>query len=259
VSRFEESMRGVTLAIRFVLVVAANSSLAQADTAPAVSGLAVVALAGAADAAWPLAREIYSSASLRPSSIDEPHARVLCGEAAPSGAPIELRDLAETVAAVHGDDPPSRALLGDVARRFSVRAVVVVRVDAGHPAARVFMADASVFDAATYAPDATASVSWSGAVQSLTRTFASEATPRETMGAPGVVHAPSLTTHGPTSSVDRSSRQGTDSSPPRRREFYESGWFWGALAAAAFVGGAVFLATRDSGASVIHLHLEVPH
>lgn len=42
------------------------------------------------------------------------------------------------------------------------------------------------------------------------------------------------------------------------REFYESGWFWAAVGAAAFVGGVVFLATRDNNPSTIHLHVEVP-
>jgi hypothetical protein len=253
----------MTLAIGLVLVVAARSSSARADAPPAVRGLAVVALAGAADVAWPLASEIYASKALRPVSLDEPHARVLCGEAAPNGAPPELRDLAETVAALHGDDAPSRALLGDIARRFSVRGVVVVRVDAGHPAARAFMADAGAFDAATYAPDDSARLSWSAAVRSLGRTFASNATGGETANVSvGARAAPPLATQerpGATSSLGRGPRQGTDIGPRARREFYESGWFWGALGAAAFAGGAVFLATRDSSASAIHLHLEVPH
>jgi hypothetical protein len=245
-------MRGVTLAISLVLFVAAYSSLAGADTASGVRGLAVVALTGTADAAWPLAREIYASLLLRPTTMDEPHARVLCGEAAAGGAPLELRDLADTVAALHGDNAPSRALLVDIARRFSVRAVVVVDLDGGHPAARVFMAEIAAFDAATYRPDETDGFSWSGTVRSLTRTFASEASPSEGVNG-SVVHAPPMATvelgHG---------RQGTDKGAPRRRQFYESGWFWGALGAAAFAGATVFLATRDSSPSVIHLHVEVP-
>ena len=36
--------------------------------------------------------------------------------------------------------------------------------------------------------------------------------------------------------------------PPKSKAFYESGWFWGALGAAAFAGGAIFFATRDNGA-----------
>ena len=47
--------------------------------------------------------------------------------------------------------------------------------------------------------------------------------------------------------------------PPHRKAFYESGWFWGAVGAAAFAGGAIFFATRDNGESTIHLQMEVPH
>jgi hypothetical protein len=271
----EANMRRLALAIGFALVVAARSSPARATPpawpaplpasasvsapapapapaaatslppapAPAPVGLAVVALAGATDAAWPLAREVYAAPSLRPTSMDEPRARTLCGEAVASDAPQEVRDLADTVAALRGDDAPSRTLLGDIARRFSVRAVLVVRIDGGHPTAHAFLADTGSFDAAIYAPDDAPSSSWSAATRSLVRAFGSEGPPV----APRV--------------LGLASREGraVDAAPPHHRQFYESGWFWGALGAAAFAGGAVFLATRDSSASAIHLHLEVPH
>jgi hypothetical protein len=221
-------------------------------------GVAVVALSGAANAAWPLAQAVYASPALRPASIDDAHARILCGERAPSEAPADVRDLAETVAALRGDDAPSRTLLGDIARRFAVRAVVVV-FDGRPPSARIFLSDAGEFDAATYAPDpATAAAvtseegapqnlpppSWSQALRSLARAYGSD--PRT------VLRPPALATH---------ERPGAPtSSPPSRsaRMFYESGWFWGALGAAAFAGAAAFLATRDSQANTIHLQVQVP-
>jgi hypothetical protein len=212
----------------------------------------VVALAGATDAAWPLASSVYGTASLMPATIDESHAHVLCGEAAPGGAPSDVRDLAETVAAVHGDDAPSRALLGDIARRFSVRGIVVVRVDDAGPSARVFLADSASFDAATYTPDQGSRSAWSATTRSLVRAFGSGASAGGELGrAPAsAVRAPPLATH-PEPKVD--------GAPAQHREFYQSGWFWGAIGAAAFGAGAVFLATRDTGPSAIHLQLEVPH
>ncbi len=120
---------------------------------PAPIGVAVVALPGAADAAWPLAGSVYADPSLRPTAVDEPHARVLCGEPPATPAPADLRDLSDTVAALRGDDAPSRALLDGIARRFSVRAILVVRSDAGGPTARLFLSETGAFDAATYAPD----------------------------------------------------------------------------------------------------------
>ena len=106
---------------------------------PAPTGVAVVALGGATDAAWPLARAVYGTPSLRPAAVDETRARVLCGEPAPASSPQDLRDLADSLAAVKGDDAPSRMLLGEIAHRLNVRAIVVVRVDGGQPTARVFL------------------------------------------------------------------------------------------------------------------------
>jgi hypothetical protein len=65
-----------------------------------------------------------------------------------------------------------------------------------------------------------------------------------------VLRAPSLATHdAPT----------LESPPPRARKFYESGWFWAAMGAAAILGGAIYLATQDTGSPTIHLQVQVPH
>jgi hypothetical protein len=225
---------------------APQPSPAPANPTPAVNGIAVVALPGAADAAWPLAQAVYSTPSLRPYGVDESHARVLCGEPPPDAAPRDLHDLADTVAAIRGDDAASRAILGDVARRLNVRALVVVRTEGEHTVARVFVADGGSFDAASYAPDEGSTFTWTAAVRSLARSFGggSEAT------AAAPLSAPALATHeGPA----------LDNEPPKKKAFYESGWFWGAVGAAAFAGGAVFFATRDNGPTTIHLEMQVPH
>jgi hypothetical protein len=47
--------------------------------------------------------------------------------------------------------------------------------------------------------------------------------------------------------------------PSPARPFYESVWFWGAVGAAALLGGAAYIATRDSSPSTIHLEVQVPH
>jgi hypothetical protein len=221
--------------------------------ATASTGLAVVATDGATDAAWPLARAIYADPSLRPSRIDEGQARVLCGEAPAPGAPQELRDLADTVKAVKGDDAPSRALLSEVARRLSVRALVVVQAGADHPNARVFLADAGVFDAATYAPDSAPTLGWTAAAQSLARAYGVHSEPSSP---PSAATAP---TSAPPLATREESRLSVPPAPPTRKAFYETGWFWGALGAAAFAGGAIFLATRDNGEQTIHLQMQVPH
>jgi hypothetical protein len=237
------------------LAVVSPAALAQDPAPPSASvpppppaagprGLAVVALGGATDAAWPLAQAVYGTPSLRPSALDEVHARILCGEPAAAGAPADVRDLAESLAAVKGEDAPSRMLLGEMARRLNVRALLVVRLEAGRPAARVFLPETGSFDAAAYGPDAGPTVSWNAASQSLARSYGGEPT------VPAPTSAPALATHeepvltGP---------------PPKGKAFYESGWFWGALGAAAFASGAIFFATRDNGESTIHLQMQVPH
>jgi hypothetical protein len=215
-------------------------------TLPAVttlSGVAVLALSGATDAAWPLAQAVYGDPALRSASIDEARARVLCGEAPSADAPSDVRDLFATAAAVRGDDPASRALLGDIARRFSLRAILVVRLETGgRPVATVFLAETGAFDVVTYGPDeGKPPLSWAGAMRALDRSLGSTT---------HVVRAPPLATQ--TGPVIEGARL-------PKRHFYESPWFWGALAAAAFGGGAVYLATRDNGPATIHLELQVPH
>lgn len=215
----------------------------QAPAAP--FGLAVLAAPGSTDAAWPLASAVYANPSLRPPSLDEPRARVLCGEAPAPGAPPAVKDLAETVAAVRGDDAPTRALLVDIAHRLGVRGLLVVRAEAGRPIARLFLADAGTFDAAVYGPDDRSLGTWNGATASLARSFGS------TPPAPGAsLAAPSLATHDGVIVA---------SAPPKPKAFYEKGWFWGAVGAAAFAGGAIFFATRDNGPTSIHLTVQVPH
>ncbi|HEY1696761.1 MAG TPA: hypothetical protein VGG39_31590 [Polyangiaceae bacterium] len=224
----------------------ALAALPAPPPAAAPVGLAVVALGGATDAAWPLARSVYATPSLRPAALDEAHARVLCGEPAPAAAPHDLRDLADTLAAVKGDDAPSRMLLVEVAHRLNVRALVVVRTEGGAPVARVFLPESGAYDAASYAPDAGATVAWSGAVGSLVRTFGAEVPAPP----PAPLSAPALATH---------EEPVVAAPPPRSKAFYETGWFWGAVGAAAFAGGAIFFATRDNGDSTIHLQAQVPH
>ncbi len=221
----------------------------------AASGVAVVALAGASEAAWPFAGSVYATSSLRPVEIDDRRARVLCGEAPPADAPAELRDLGQMVAAVTGEDAPSRALLEDIARRFGVRAVLVVRIEGDSPRARVFLPDARAFDAATYGPDEGAAPwKWSGATRSLARAFGS--VPPDVSPPPA-----SEAVHGLVAPVVPvlASHEVPKDEGAHHTQFYESGWFWGALGAAAFAGAAIFLATRDSSPSMIHLQIEVPH
>lgn len=219
------------------------------------SGFAVLATDGATDAAWSLARALYARDGLRPILVDEAHARVLAGEPPPKDAPLalakDLADLAETRAAIHGDDAPSRQLLASIATTFELRGILVVEMSpsttspasSAQARARLFFAKTG-FDAAQYLPDDGSSRGpaplWSATVRSLSRAY---------VGAPDVGAVASSTGALP---------------PPVRapetekKPFYASPWFWGAVGAAVFAGGALYLATRDNAPSSIHLQVQVP-
>ncbi len=197
---------------------------------------------------WKLARGVYGDASLRP-AFDEAHARALAGEAPAAGAPADVRDLAETRAAIHGDDGASSACW-----RASPRSCTCAvsswcwahRRRDGATSAKVFLAGTGQFDAASYAPDA--SGDWSSTVSSLSRAYGMSTVTTvsgETTSAPAMTLVPTPPPPG-------------SDSPSHGKPFYYSPWFWGAVGAAALGGVAVYFATRDSDPSTIHLQLQVP-
>ncbi len=236
----------VVLSLRAAVAFADEPPSRAAATAsePERIGLAITAAAGATAACLSLANAVYAFESLRSARIDDVRKKILCGEAPAEGAPGDVRDLAEMVADLRGDDAATRTLLAEIARRFSTKGAAVVSDRAPTPSARIFLAETGGFDAAGYAPDPGSALLWEGAAKSLVRTFGPSAEP----AAGAARAAPVLATHE-APKVPRA----------RRSEFYQSGWFWGALGAAAFAGGAIFLTTRDNSPSTIHLQLEVPH
>jgi hypothetical protein len=275
--RLTTAFFAAAIAMAAPAVTHADEPSAQQATHAAARGLAVIALPGASAAASSLARDVYNTQSLYNASVDEPHAHVLAGEAPANDAPKELRDLADTCAAIKGDDAPSRQLLAAIAQRFGLRAIIVVT---SPTTARVFLVDTNDFDAATYTPDASASPTpasgaptWSATVQSLARAYGapnvstpppattappppvtttSASPPAPPANANAKVAAPAAALH----EVPRDSQPAPGDAPT---PFYKTGWFWGVLGAAAFAGGAMYFATRDNTPSTIHLQMQVPH
>jgi hypothetical protein len=241
---------------------------------PAGQGIAVLAIGPARDEAFALARAIYGS-RLRPTSLDEVRARVLAGAAPPPNASRELRELAEVRAGITGEDAAGRRLMTGLAQQVGAEALLVVKVErapvaaaptapAGPPAAvedggvstdagnaapattvvaRLFLTDSGDFDAARYAPEPglEGPAAWKSTVTSLEARFPALS---RGIAAPNGALAPAPVKLKP---------EDEKSSP-----FYASGWFWGALGAAALVGGAFYFATRDTGSDPIHLQLKVP-
>jgi hypothetical protein len=113
----------------------------------------------------------------------------------------------------------------------------------------VFWADTGSFDATIYVPDDAGTMQWGGAARAIARTVGIAALAGQGSAA-APQQAPALATHEEPAPLTEA---------PKKRAFYESGWFWGALGAAAFAGGAVYFATRDNGPAPIHLEMQVPH
>jgi hypothetical protein len=208
------------------------------SAAPArrVSGFAVLALGGSGDSAWALAQAVYRS-SLRPPAIDEAHARVLAGEPATAGSARDLLDLAETRDAIVGTDAPSRRLLQSIVATYGLEGLVTLRIEEGAPVARVMFAGAEDLDAASYRADPDGG--WASLVRSLERSRAA--------------HVPAAARARPAVPAPVEARRERERAP-----FYASGWFWGAIGAAAFAGGAIYFLTRDDSAGSIHVAMKVP-
>lgn len=215
-----------------------------AEVAGPPRGYAVLAHPAARDAAWPLAQGAYRSARLRP-HLDEARARVLAGSP-PDRTRKDLRDLADTRDAISDDGAPSRTLLRTLTQELGLEGVIVVTIEpkpaepggeAPAPAAkaRLFERSTGQFSPVTIDANGTA---WEGAVASFERLV-----PR---AAPEPVQGNGAGTEG------KVAERGSS------RAFYESPWFWGAAGAAALLGGAFFLATRDSSSDSIHVQMQVP-
>lgn len=230
-------------------------------SAPPPQGVAVLGTANAKDDAFALARAVYGS-GLRPRTLDEMRARILAGEQ-PTVGTKELKDLSDLRASINGEDVASKRLLGSIAQQFNLQAILVVSEkppvvtgsivgpdgDAGAdptPAAapatgttayaRLFIAALGDFDAARYEPDG----AWNATVASVVARFPPPPPPP-----PAVVLQPASLPKVPQEKHED-------------RPFYKSPWLWGALAAAAIIGGIFFFTTQDKSSDPIHVRMTVP-
>jgi len=256
------------------------SSASSPSPARAGQGLVVVALGDDAQAeAFRLARALYAS-RLRATSLDEVRARVLAGSPPPANASRELRELAEVRKSIQRDDAAGRRLLAGIGQQVGAQALVVVQLappvpaapatpegaaapapvapegppsgepapaspapasaapEARVPVARLFLVGSGEFDAARYAQDAEGG--WKGTITSLEQRF------------PPPAAAPSVLATRPTPPPSLKPEE------EKARPFYASGWFWGAIGGALLVGGAFYLATRDTSSDSIHVDMRVP-
>ncbi len=232
-------LRRIQTICRLVIACAvlACAATARADVTK-VAPTAVVATAGATDAAWPLAIAIYASPLLRPSShdVDDKRARVLAGEP-PADESADLRELAESRVAVRGDDAASRQVLTAIATKLHLDALVVV-VAGRPPTARVFRTLSGKFEAAHYEPDrwsTPTAATWDSAADSIVHALT-------------VVHTPPV--------LQATEKPIVPTKTPKA--FYESPWFWVAVGVGALAGGGVLIATNIQTSDAVHLQMTLP-
>lgn len=246
------------------LVLARPHVAAAQVAAPPPQGVAVLGTANAKDDAFALARSVYAS-GLRPRTLDEMRARILAGEQ-PTMGTKELKDLSDLRGAINGEDVASKRLLASIAAQFNLQAILVVSEkpaaapaaavdadggapdstsDAGAPVgttpyARLFVAALGDFDAARYDPAAPSDGGWNATVASVVGRFPPPPPPPAGVALP----PPQLA-----------------KIPQEKHEdkpFYKSPWLWGALAAAAVIGGIFFFASQDKSSDPIHVRMTVP-
>ncbi len=211
---------------------------AATESTPA-HGYVVLARGAAKENAWSLAQETYRSPRLRP-RLDEAHARVFAGEDAPAGRK-DLAELAEARDAVVDEGVASRRILTSLGKEYGVEGLLVVTSTEGSSpgSARLFTIETGRFEPLELRSET--DTGWTSARATLERLAPREVTPAG--GANAVAKAPAKSGEEP---------------KPGQKAFYESPWFWGAAGAAAALGGAFFLATRDSSSDSIHVQMQVP-
>ncbi len=209
---------------------------------PAANGIAVVAMAGATDATWPLAQAVYCDsapspgcrrrgARSRPVRRARP-SRIARRPARPGrhrrGRPRRRRGLARHPRR-HGAEAERPRPRGGPRRRGQTGRAGLRRRDASIRCRLVRSRHRC--GRRDYV------VCHHGLTDTLLRRL--RGCPRHGQCGASDGRAP-LATH---------EEPAVTNAPPKPKAFYESGWFWGALGAAAFAGGAVYFATRDNGAS----------
>jgi hypothetical protein len=229
------------------------STEAQAPEESRVKGIAVIAVGASRAEAATLARALYAT-KLRPPTLDESRARTLIGDAPPENAPTDVRELSELRAAVLGDDAASRSLLSTIAQRLHVEALLLVRVsssvlnreeaptDAAAPLAppaeaRLFLTTGASLDSTIYVHDTM--TGWTPTLRSLETRFLPPSAPAPAASASTAIVLPP--------------QAKTESKP-----FYTSAWFWGALAASAFLGSVLYFASQNPSEDTVRLRLDLP-
>lgn len=215
-------------------VILAGVGEARAEDAPRVvakgHGALVVALGeGTANAAKPLAREIYRDEALRP-MVDDEAARVLAGDKPKEGAAAKLQELASVRSSISAspEDAASLRLLASLGAERQAELVVAVSTDGTRTIARVLRVEGARYEPVELGPTiepvpgGEPRFSWPGVTTTLHRLAApAPLLPKKSDSTPSPVPA-----------------------APSRTPWYKSAWFWAPLGVVAAAGAAVLIASQ---------------
>lgn len=189
---------------------------------PSARGVVVVALPGATDATWPVAKGLYGRHGLLPGSLADADARVLAGEPPP--------------------EPPATQTPDDAAARSTARLRLLARLR--DEAAQEPTRKAALTALARETQARGAVLVGSAAGITVTRTFAVET------GLLGdALTVPSEHLDVDKIAADARTRIAPKPAPTQLPGFLKSPWTWIAVGAAALAGTAVYLSTRGEDAS----------
>ncbi len=200
---------------------------------------------------------MYGESVLRP-AVDDVQARVLAADAAPADATTATKELAELRGKiVSADDVASRTLLSEIARRTSAVGLVLVvapTVDGSPVQARLYDAADDRLEASYFPGAGDGAARWTSLVTALRARYSAPVVATPASSGPSVPQ--------PTASGDLSAGStggNADMRPVLPADnsggFWSSPWLWGALIAAAAVGGATWYLSRDTSSAPTPVHI----
>jgi hypothetical protein len=235
--RLTASLLTVTFALGVVLPgaspVGAPVRVVWADE-PASNGVVVVALPGATDAAWPIARALYGRFGMLPPGLTDAEARTLAGETVPvpvlDAPPATSAPATPTAkaASVPTATNPSRERLAHLTR---------LREEVEKPATR----HEALADLVRITHARGAVIVGAAAGVTITRTYSAETK----------LIADALTSPSENVDIDKIAAEARTKTAAKTEanSFLRSPWTWVAVGAGALLGTVLYLTTRSSSTS----------
>jgi hypothetical protein len=211
-------------------------------------GVVVVALPGATDAAWPIARALYGKHGLLPPGLTDAEARTLAGESVAAPTPVRRETPTSPVGSAGAESSaPASATTGTTTDRgASARLVELARLrdEVEKPATR----HAALADLVRLTRARGAIIVGTAAGITVTRTYAAESK----------LIADALTSPSDQVDIDKIAQEARSKTGPKPAgsSLLRSPWTWAAVGAAAVLGTVIYFSSkRDTGSDTVPLRL----